>query len=465
MLLAAQHKKTIKPDQCLLQDTLTAPTRKKVILAPAIGCVRVALQCKIDNISKTLGLKPQPPTTLLTDSRPMRRAIDPAIGCALLTGDNLTHLADMAITNNNTVNFCYVDPPYNTGSKFLYDDTRKSSSVGVFGKHSAWMAFMLPRLVAAKEVMRNDGAIAISIDDYEHPYLMLLLNQVFGEENFIGNIIVCRSKNGKGSKKNVATNHEYLVVYGKSKATTLPGTPDNESNYNKQDEHGRYRLDGLLRKKGEDSLRSDRPNLFFPLYYDENGQVYVDEAPGLRVAHPCDSAQIDRRWTWSKETVRANSWKLYASKNGAIYIKNYSSPAKKIKLRTWWDSSTYYTERATAEIKKIYGDKVFDTPKPVAYIKDIINQMSAPDAIIIDFFAGSGTTAHAVFELNKADGGSRKIILMESDAVIPEKHIARAHGFTLLSDITKYRLQYLKDLDGDFDFEVIGAQEAANIAI
>ena len=270
--------------------------------------------------------------------------------CTLFVGDNLSYLLKMALTYNGSVNLCYIDPPYNTGSSFLYHDSRKSSASGVFGKHSSWMEFMLPRLVAAREMLRDDGVIAISIDDYEHSYLQILLDHIFGDENFIGNIVICRSKNGKGSKKNIASNHEYLVVYGKSKAANLRGAIDDEDKYDKSDEYGRYRVDGLFRKKGQASLRTDRPNMYFPLYYDKKGHIFVDEALGLSIAYPVDSKGVERRWLWSKETARERSWQLYASPKGTIYVKNYSTQNKRTKIRTLWNSTAYYTERATVEL-------------------------------------------------------------------------------------------------------------------
>jgi len=375
--------------------------------------------------------------------------------CTLYTGDNLKYLLKLSSSHSLSVDLCYIDPPYNTGSTFLYDDSRKANDSGPFGRHSAWMRFMLPRLVAAKEVLSNTGVIAVSIDDYEHVYLRLLMDRIFGDAHFLGNIVVCRSKNGKGSKKNIASNHEHLVVYGKSKSATLRGAPDDETRYDKLDKHGAYRVDGLFRKKGAASLRTERPNMFYPLYYDTvTGEVFVEPASRLKKVLPLDSKGIERRWLWAKETTRKKSWKLYASSKGVIYVKNYSTAEKRTKIRTLWNSTSYYTERATIEIKKIFGEKIFDTPKPMAFIKDILDQMGEPDSIIMDFFAGSGTTAHVAHELNQIDGGSRKTILMESDAVIPKNHIAHQKGFKRVSDITIKRLEYLDNTDTCFSFKV-----------
>ncbi|MNG91131.1 putative methyltransferase [compost metagenome] len=376
----------------------------------------------------------------------------------LFVGDNLTYLKELALHSAGTVDVCYIDPPYNTGSKFLYHDNRKSNSSGIFGTHSAWVGFMLPRLVAAREILKSTGVIAISIDDYEHAYLKILMDKIFGEENFIGNIVVCRSKNGKGSKKNIASNHEYLLVYGKSNQVSLRGQPD-ESNYDKHDEFGQYRVDGLFRKKGEASLRSDRPNMFYPLYFNPHtGQVSVAPIDGWEKTYPVDSKGIERRWLWSADTAKERSWQLYSSKNGVIYVKNYAgndSFEKRTKVRTLWSETNFYTERATNEITKLFGRKVFDTPKPLDYIKRIIDVCSGNNAVILDFFAGSGTTAHAVVDLNNSDGGTRKCILMEADSEIPIGHIAQESGFSRISDITEERLNIIRKATPSVTYKVI----------
>lgn len=380
----------------------------------------------------------------------------------LFKGENLIHLKGLAAQSPRTIDFCYIDPPYNTGSKFLYNDNRKSCSSGCFGKHSAWMSFMLPRLVTAREVLKNSGILAVSIDDYEHAYLKMLLDHIFGEENFIGNIIVCRSKNGKGSKKNLATNHEYLVLYGKSSSASLRGQED-ETNYDKEDQFGQYRIDGLFRKKGQASLRSERPNMYYPIYFDaKTGNVSVDEVDGWTAVYPVDSKGIKRRWLWGRNTAKDRAWKLYASKNGVIYVKNYAgndTEKKRTKVRTIWSETNFYTEQATKEIKRLFSDKVFDTPKPLEFIKKIIDICSDESSVILDFFAGSGTTAHAVTDLNLLDGGVRKCILMESTSTIPSSHPASNYGFEEISDITEKRLELLRELNSSLTINSIKADE------
>lgn len=375
----------------------------------------------------------------------------------LLVGDNLTYLEFLATNNEPLIDFIYIDPPYNTGSKFLYQDTRRGGVHPFFGAHSEWMGFMTPRLAFARELLKSTGVIAVSIDDYEEAYLKILMDRIFGPENFIGSVVVARSKNGKGSRRNIATAHEYLLVYGKTLNANLRGMPDRVDSYIKRDQFGSFKIDGLFRKKGSDSLRQDRPNMFYPLYYDGEGNVYVKPGSGRTEVLPLDSRGIERRWLWGRETASEQSWKLYASPGGTIYVKNYYSTDKRTKIRSLWgDDPSYFTERATAEIKKIYGDKVFDTPKPLKYISDIIDSFCENDALILDFFAGSGTTAHAAEALNLRDGGSRRVILMETGEEIPPNHLAFHSGFREMWEVPAKRLEYVrKSINPSYAYEIV----------
>lgn len=426
----------------------------------------MSLNKKIRQIQKIFGFTEEKPFNLNMQGIHQNH-IDEAISheSSLFVGDNLYSLELLFKTYPSCIDLCYIDPPYNTGSSFLYHDKRRTVCDGIFGSHGAWMNFMLPRLVAAQELLKPTGVIAISIDDYEYSYLRLLMDRIFGESNFIGNIVVCRSKNGTGSKKNIASNHEYLMVYGKSNLAVLKGLPDDDSAYTKSDEFGRYKVNGLFRKKGEASLRTDRPNMFYPLFFDPySGKVKTEKTEGWNVALPIDSKGIERRWLWSKQTATQRSKELYSSKKGVIYVKSYADTTleKRKKIRTLWTETTFYTERATNELTEIFGEKIFDTPKPIGLIETIIDSMASTDAKILDFFAGSGTTAHAAEKLNIADGGTRKTILMETDDSIPVKHLAYKAGYKTISQITEARLSFIKKENSDFSYCVIRSNNKSN---
>ncbi len=410
------------------------------------------LSAKIEQIASTLGIfdieKCQAPAANLSCG-------ENASDCLLIKGDNLQAMTVM-VSQNRKVDFCYIDPPYNTGQEFIYSDNKTSWSAGIWGRHRDWMAFMLPRLVAAEFILKNTGVIAISIDDYEYAHLKILMDAVFGAEKYIATLIVCRSKNGKGSKQNVAVNHEYVLLYGKSTDALINGLAETEEKiYEKKDEFGEFTIDGLFRKKGDASLKEDRPNMHYPLYYSEDGKVYTQNTQeGLSMVLPEDSKGIARRWLWGIEKATAESWKLYASKKGVIYVKNYKTAGKKTKLRSILDSSEYLTDRATTELKEIFGEKIFETPKPIGLIRDLIDCCTLPDATVLDFFAGTGTTAEAAWELNRREGTKRKVILIEQNHPIKHAHVARKNGFEHTSDIAEFRLRSINNRDKNFQFSV-----------
>lgn len=376
--------------------------------------------------------------------------------CTLLKADNLVAL-EWLVTQGISVDFCYIDPPYNTGNKFIYNDSRSQSTNTIWSRHHDWLVFMLPRLVAAHMVMESHGVIAISIDDYEYPYLKILMDHIFGETNYIATLVVCRSKNGKGGKANVAVNHEYVLVYGKSQSSGLTGLEETDlTRYNKEDENGRYCIDGLFRKKGDASKREDRPNMYYPLYYSSSGEVYTSKQHSdLKEVYPVDSKGVERRWLWGKGKATEESWKLYASPSGVVYVKNYSQHQKRIKLRSILNSDSYLNDRAASELKVIFKEKIFETPKPLSLIKDLIDCCSSSDATVLDFFAGTGTTAHAVQSLNEEKPAFRKCILVEHKQLIPVSHVASSSGFKSIADITEYRLKVIKGQYPSFDYRVV----------
>ena len=227
--------------------------------------------------------------------------------------------------------------------------------------------------------------------------------------------------------------------------------------YDKQDEFGHYRIDGVFRKKGVGSLRTDRPNMYYPLYCHPNGgQVSLEPVSGWREVYPVDSNGVERRWLWVAKTAAKRTWQLHASKNGIVYVKNYAGEKKdpkRTKVRTIWTDNEFHTQKGTNEIKQLFGEKVFDTPKPIAFIEKVIDIASEKDAVILDFFAGLGTAAHATATLNKKDKGSRRCILMESNDKIPTKHVAVGMGFSTIADITEYRLRIIKGIMSNFCYQ------------
>lgn len=315
---------------------------------------------------------------------------------------------------------------------------------------------MLPRLIYAREILRAHGVMAVSIDDYAYPQLKVLMDLVFGEGMSLGTLVVVRSKNGLGANRNVADMHEYVALYARSETARLKGLQEtDERTYNKKDEHGAYSMDGLFRKKGDASRREDRPSMFYPLYVAPDGQVFTERtAPDQMEVFPRDSQGVDRRWLWGKEKATKESWKLYGSARGVVYVKNYSAEGKRVRLRSVLDRPEYLTDVATREVKAIFKEKAFDTPKPLRLMTDLIDCCCEADGLVLDFFAGSGTSGEAVAMLNAEREISRRVILVEHDAPIPAKHVAQSLGLKTTAEITKARLEHASEKYSGFSFRV-----------
>ncbi|MFN4265774.1 MAG: site-specific DNA-methyltransferase [Aquabacterium sp.] len=324
-----------------------------------------------------------------------------------IEGDNLEALKLLQETYLGRIKMIYIDPPYNTGNDFIYDDdfsenteaflvrsnqknedgirlTANTESNGRF--HSDWMSMMLPRLKLARNLLADNGVIYISIDSNELSNLNRMCDEVFGRQNFVGVISTVRSKNGLGSKTGFATNNDFLLVYGKS---IDKGDPflylrhDQEyiNRYDREDGFGKFKMDGIFRKKGDGQRREDSPGCFYPIYYDNEGRVWLEEASGRTAVTPKLPDGSDGRWIWSPAFARERLHRLYASQGGTVYVKDYLHDAGRIKPKSVLDKNGYTTEVATEEIKEIFGFKAFDTPKPTPLLIDLIDHGCGPGGL------------------------------------------------------------------------------------
>lgn len=377
-----------------------------------------------------------------------------------IEGDNLEVLKQLQKTYFNRIKMIYIDPPYNTGNDFVYSDNYRdnianykiqtsqnvSSNPNTSGSfHTKWLNLLYPRLILAKNLLSNDGVIYISIDDNEIDNLKKICNEIFGESNFIAQAIVQKSTNGMGDKKGFSKNHEYILCYQKSSMTEFYGLTPSEDyvkNFNNEDEYGKYKIDGILMKKGAGSKREDSPTLYFPLYYSPTtGKVFLKPGEGLVERFPIKSDGTEGRWTWGKEKIQNENYRLFASKNGTIYIKDYLTEERRMKMKTILTDKNYLTDKATNEIKSIFTGKPFDTPKPITLIKHLIDMSTEKEDIVLDFFAGSSTTAHAVMQLNVEDGGNRKFILVQLPEKCEEKSEAHKLGYKNICEIGEERIR------------------------
>jgi adenine-specific DNA-methyltransferase len=357
-------------------------------------------------------------------------------GNMIIHGDNLDALKALLPRYEGMVKLVYIDPPYNTGNEnWVYNDNvndpkmRKwlGEVVGKEGedlsRHDKWLCMMYPRLKLLQRLLVDDGAIFISIDNNEVFNLKLICDEIFGSGNFINCIAVINNLKGRSDDKYIATAHESLLIYQNGRFVTngvaVPDEYDKE--YKLHDEHGRYRLQGL-RKRGSGARREDRPNMYYPFYYNVDFSALKmerDSDDDIEI-YPYLSDGTEGRWRWGKDTAQSRLSELTAEvvkgrNEYDVFQKDYITTEKRIKPKSFWSGSEFSAEAGTLEVKRILGKDTFNTPKSTGLIEYILEQVTNPDSIILDSFAGSGTTAHAVLNMNKRDGGNRRFILVEME--------------------------------------------------
>lgn len=383
-----------------------------------------------------------------------------------IEGDNLEVLKILQRHYHGKVDVIYIDPPYNTGGDFLYPDnfteglaayldftkqvdeggkalSTNSETEGRF--HSNWLNMMYPRLKLARNLLAPDGIMFISIGDHEQANLKLLCDQVFGEDNFVA---IAPRKTGAGS---AATRSEaalrklndFVYIYTRSKASVLKRKLMGQKQYPFEDASGRYLL-GQFQASGSDATRTARPNMWFPIYVTTDGSITsVEPAIYDRVILPNEVNGEEGRWLWSKEKFENDKDTLLHFDGTSISRKVYFDPEQ--------DQSVYQVEKAwfedfrnadgTKEVDELFKrKKVFDHPKPTALLKHLINLHPNPNAVVLDFFAGSSSTADAVMQLNAEDGGARSFILVQLPEPTPDGKVARKAGFANIAQVSRKRI-------------------------
>ncbi len=356
-------------------------------------------------------------------------------GNLIVQGDNLHALKALLPRYAGQVKCIYIDPPYNTGNEgWVYNDNVNSPEIRrwlgeVVGKegetldrHDRWLSMMYPRLVLLKQFLRDDGAIFVSIDDNEIGNLRPLLDEIFGVRNLITAFIWRKVDSPNDNKVPLTPDHEYVLAYARNKGRlklSQMSAPGIVGAYGRIDENGRRYRDRLLKKNGRSSLRRDRPTMFFPLAAPDGAGVF-----------PIHENGEEARWSMGADGVSRHQeagtliWKQRQRQGQTVwepYTREYApEDPRRPYPSIWADLPTM--RQAKAFLRDVFSTAdLFDTPKPVELIERILRLIDDPAAIVLDSFAGSGTTGHAVLKQNAEDGGSRRFILVEMDEAIARR--------------------------------------------
>jgi len=365
----------------------------------------------------------------------------------LIEGDNYHALSVLNYTHKGKIDVIYIDPPYNTGNKdFRYNDNYVDKEDAF--RHSKWISFMEKRLKLAKNLFKKTGVLFISIDDNEQSQLKLLCDDIFGENNFVAKIIIQSNPRGSQASKHLAEVHEYVLVYAKSNDDLvikgLAKSEENLSEYSSIDKKGqKFRLLGL-RQRGGEWKREQRPKMFYPFFINPaNNTVSLEKTKTHFIETlPKRPTGEEGRWTWSKEKVRTNLHLLIGKKVNRKetenfydvfridYLSNDNGDEAMSKPKTIWTEKELNYQNGRTEIKDIFGEDLFDYPKPTFLIKKIIEMIGNKNSLVLDFFSGSGTTGHAVMQLNNLDGGHRTFILCTNNELNGAEKELREQGLS-----------------------------------
>ncbi len=367
-----------------------------------------------------------------------------------IEGDNLEVLKLLQLSYHKKVKMIYIDPPYNKDKDFVYSDTwgdsiqnylmqtdqlreegytsTKTNSTG--RRHTNWLNMIYPRLWLSRNLLKDDGVIFISIDDDEVANLRKVMDEIYGEENFVAQFVWKKRTGSNDAKNLVSSDHEYILCYSKNEETKLKGIEKQFENYKNPDNDplGDWTSSDLTCNK----TASERPNLYYPI---------ID--PQTNITYECNKNRV---WAYEKtrmqKNIDANKIIFPKSGSGSPMYKRHKSEVKSQLKPISTLLGNFLNATATKELRDLLNGQYFDYPKSVELLKIIIKQSTQNNDIILDFFAGSGTTAQAIMELNQDDErngkiGNRKYILIQ----LPEATDEKSEKYTKISDITKTRIK------------------------
>ncbi len=375
-----------------------------------------------------------------------------------ISGDNIDALKHLLKAYEGKIKCIYIDPPYNTGSDgFVYNDTFKFTTKNLIDKldiseeeaerilnltssksssHSAWLTFMYPRLYLAKGLLREDGVIFISIDDNEQSNLKLLCDDIFGEENFVGNVVRATGTTTGQGTDSLGNSFDSLYIYSKSKIFELGGIELDEKDvlrYNLEDERGKFSI-LQLRRTGNEDRREDRPNMYYSVKAPDGSDIF-----------PIGPGGYESRWRVGKEKcqyMQDNDLLYFKQDEGkwTVYYKYYLNGRTKRPSNIWNDIEG--NKKATRDVKDLFGFKAFSNPKPVQFLERILSIANIGNGdIVVDFFGGSSTTAHSVMKLNAESKFNTKFIIVQLMENIDSKEEAFKNGYKTIDQIGQERIR------------------------
>lgn len=422
-----------------------------------------------------------------------------------IEGDNLDVLKLLQETYLHRVDVIYIDPPYNTGRNLIYKNDFSStyedylSSSGQFdedGKclvanlesngrfHTDWLNMIYSRLKVARQLLKDSGIIVLTIDDCEIETVTMVMNEIFGEKNHLATIIIKNNPSGRSTVSGASISHEYALFYSATNTTTMGRLPRNEkqiARYKEKDDEGFFEWVNFRKHGG---YKEDAPTMYYPIYIKNDGssfripnlkwdeknkeyQILEDTLSDEFISYPIDEEGRARRWKWSLERARSDTKdmgvRMDRDKNYAVYIKSRMKDEGMLPLTVWDETKYSSTEYGTNYLIDIMGERYFDYPKSIYAVIDCLKVANChKNALVLDFFSGSGTTADAVMQLNAEDGGNRNFILVQLPEKSDEKSEAYKAGYKTICDIGEERIRRAgkkikeeKGLDIDVGFRVL----------
>lgn len=346
----------------------------------------------------------------------------------LIEGDNYHALSVLNFTHQGKVDVIYIDPPYNTGNKTWKYNNNYIDKEDSY-RHSKWLSFMDKRLRMAKNLLKEDGVIVATIDDYEVFTLGILMDEIFGEQNRLGNVVVINKKSGRTTDKFFATSHEYYLFYAKNsefaKVGNMAVSGDRAEEYTFEDNISKFKYRDFLRTGGY-STPEERPNSHYPIYFNEKKNIIsIEKIPNSVEIWPIDSKGAKRVWRRTRPTlvedVKKGDVIITKNGNGKLTVRIKERLKEESKPKTVWDNPQYdAASHGTKLLEDIMGQsKTFDYPKSLYAVKDAIRLLldDKQSPVVLDFFAGSGTTGHAVLELNNENENGCQFILCTNNEI------------------------------------------------